>query len=238
MTTAPYRESRATARLKADVDALFPGRDRVSDGWIGDAAHATRASDHNPWVKDHWGVGVVTARDITEWDPPGKIKELDDWLVSRIIENRDGRVKYLIHEGRVYSGTQQDHPAWQPRPYYGINQHEHHLHVSVKSDPGHYDDGSSWNLKPPSRRDLKVSLRKLRKVWGSGREGGFSARRVQRALNKVYDAGLVVDGRPGPLTVAAWKVHQRKSGYQPNGRMSVRSLRRLAIKAGFKYRIG
>jgi hypothetical protein len=62
-----WRGAKALFRLRDQINATFPGRNKASDGLIGDAAHATRASDHNPWVIDN-GVGVVTAIDITH-DP-------------------------------------------------------------------------------------------------------------------------------------------------------------------------
>lgn len=34
------------AALRAEFDEIAPTRDKSSDGWIGDAAHADRTSDH------------------------------------------------------------------------------------------------------------------------------------------------------------------------------------------------
>jgi hypothetical protein len=49
--------------LRSQINKAHPNRSKVSDGWIGDTAHAARASDHNP----NSG-GVVTALDLTH-DP-------------------------------------------------------------------------------------------------------------------------------------------------------------------------
>ena len=41
--------------LREQIDDAYPDRSRVSDGWLGDARHSARTSDHNPdaegWVR-------------------------------------------------------------------------------------------------------------------------------------------------------------------------------------------
>jgi hypothetical protein len=53
--------------LLAEVDHTWPDRATGADGTIGDKKHAARGSDsdHNAWVKDSHGTGVVRAVDIT-----------------------------------------------------------------------------------------------------------------------------------------------------------------------------
>lgn len=65
--TSGWRVASSLLVLRSQVDALWPGRRKDSDGTIGDANHALSDSDHNPWVKDGL-MGVVTAMDITH-DP-------------------------------------------------------------------------------------------------------------------------------------------------------------------------
>src|SRR5262245_17692709 len=55
-----WRVARALERMRAQINAAFPQRSKDSDGTIGDAAHASRASDHNAWIVDD-GIGVVSA---------------------------------------------------------------------------------------------------------------------------------------------------------------------------------
>ena len=53
--------------LRAQLQKLAPERNKSSDGMVGDERHWRKGedSDHNPWIRDSFGVGVVTAYDVT-----------------------------------------------------------------------------------------------------------------------------------------------------------------------------
>lgn len=130
--------------LRAAVDRKFPTRSKASDGWIGDAAHAARLSQHNPNE-----AGVVCAIDITEDLSVG----LDCMrLMNELDASNDPRIYYLIHDHQI------DNSDDSRTPYYGPNAHEKHMHISVKWDrPDLYDDPAVWRVPmlgtatPPSR---------------------------------------------------------------------------------------
>ncbi|HKY57649.1 MAG TPA: hypothetical protein VJL80_06400 [Aeromicrobium sp.] len=148
-----WRLAKSLDKLRAEVNDLFPGRSKVSDGTIGDAAHATRTSDHNPWVKDGT-TGIVTAIDITE-DAERGIPEIADFIVSTLVERRDPRVKYIIHEGRIWrSYDKPGIPAWTSAPYTGTNGHFKHVHVSVQPEKVRYDSLDSWGLEAAFREAM------------------------------------------------------------------------------------
>jgi hypothetical protein len=138
------RVAHALDELKAEVDTRWPGRSKVSDGTLGDTAHAARKSDHNPD-----GDGIVRARDITEWDPGTPGVEADDVaevIAETIRARRDPRVKYVIWRGRMFSSySKGGRAAWEWGEYTGPNGHFHHVHVSVH--PGAQGDaGGPWGL--------------------------------------------------------------------------------------------
>lgn len=138
-----WRVARSLSVLRRQVDGLAPGRSKASDGTIGDAAHASRDSDHNPWVVDA-GVGVVTAMDITH-DPAHGCDA--GALAQRIVASRDQRVKYVISNRRIANSSSIGGAApWTWRPYGGSNPHEKHVHVSVKAQRAAYDDESPWMI--------------------------------------------------------------------------------------------
>jgi hypothetical protein len=87
---------------------------------------------------------VVTARDFTH-DPKGGFDsyEFAEWLRQRVEKGLESRVKYVISNGRIYSGMGQSHPAGVWRNYTGSNKHAHHVHVSVRH--GHFDDEKPWD---------------------------------------------------------------------------------------------
>lgn len=88
-----WRVAKALLQLRAQVDAKFPGRSTASDGTIGDANHASRASDHNPWVTDKHGGHVVTAMDITH-DPAHGFDSYA--FAEQLRQRRDPRIKSVI----------------------------------------------------------------------------------------------------------------------------------------------
>jgi uncharacterized protein YraI len=123
------------------VDGRWPARKRKHDGTIGDAAHASRSSDHNP-REDTTGKadGVVTALDLT--DDPDAGCDCDAIAVA-LVASKDPRIKYIIWRGRIVSSKVQ---PWKWRPYTGENKHMLHLHLSVDADPALHDDDRPWAL--------------------------------------------------------------------------------------------
>lgn len=131
----PWRVAFSLQRLKEQINERWPNRSKVSDGTIGNAEHASRASDHNPYLRVD-GMGVVTAFDITHDPlngPDGAV--LAESLITDI------RVKYLIFNRRIWKAR-----TGQWHPYTGPNPHNHHVHVSVKSEVGFFDNRSNWPL--------------------------------------------------------------------------------------------
>ena len=120
-----------------------PNRKKDSDGIIGDAAHASRKSDHNPWIIEA-GVGVVSAIDITN-DKAGGCDVAS--IVEKLRTSKDSRIKYVIWNKRIYNSQEVNgSPAWEWRPYKGSNDHSHHMHLSVKSNKESYDSGAPWPI--------------------------------------------------------------------------------------------
>ena len=74
-----WRVAESLLSLRATVQALRPDLPHNLYGTIGDAAHASRKSDHNPWVHDHDGTGIVRALDI-----PCKVGDGNRRLAERL----------------------------------------------------------------------------------------------------------------------------------------------------------
>jgi hypothetical protein len=138
--------------LLAQLNTLYPHRSKISDGGIGDAAHATRTSDHNPWYRAETGTGIVTARDFTH-DPDGGINcnALATWLVN----SRDRRIKYVIWNRRIWTASS---VKWVE--YHGTNPHTNHLHLSVVASVL-CDDTRLWKLSTATEDDDMPNLNEL-----------------------------------------------------------------------------
>lgn len=139
----PWRVAKSLEVLRHQINNMAPNRSKASDGSIGDSAHASRNSDHNPWIVEA-GVGVVTARDITHDAAHGCDANI---LAEKIRQSRDPRVKYIIWNRRIAASSPiGGQPAWAWRAYTGKNGHTHHIHISVKSDDASYDSEKPWDI--------------------------------------------------------------------------------------------
>lgn len=138
-----WRVARSLEKLRDQIDAAAPRRNKASDGTIGDADHQNRESDHNPWC----GPGVVTAIDITH--DPAKGVDIDK-LTDDLQRSRDSRIKYVIANNMIMSGSSGPSP-WVWRSYSGSNPHTRHFHLSVNCNASK-DNTRPWEL--PSLRGI------------------------------------------------------------------------------------
>ena len=113
----------AAVAILQQATALKPKRKKISDGLLPSVAHQKQNpnSDHNT------GLAV----DLTH-DPVNGIDCVD--IYNRL--KSDGRVKYLIFQGKIWSKDKGE------KKYTGTNQHNKHLHISIKDESA--NDTSPW----------------------------------------------------------------------------------------------
>ena len=133
------RLSKSAIQLREQIDDAYPGRDRTSDGWIGDVRHSTRKSDHNPDVQG-WVRAVDIDRDLNgKGGKPDVMPDLVD-QIRLCAKSGDKRIAYIIFAGKIASPR----AAWRWRAYDGVNKHDHHAHISftTKGD----EDSNFFNI--------------------------------------------------------------------------------------------
>ena len=135
----------AAIAVLRQATAICPSRKKASDGLLPSAAHINQNpnSDHNT------GYGV----DLTH-DP---VNGIDCFNIYEELK-ADKRVKYLIFHGKIWSEKNGE------SKYDGINQHNKHLHISIKDGCG--DDTSPWFPwlgKPKVVNKVKAAVKPLPK---------------------------------------------------------------------------
>lgn len=215
------RIARSLDTIRTQVNAIAPGRSKAADGWIGDAAHAARASDHNADPG-----GVVRALDLTH-DPKNGF---DSWAFAEMLrQKRDSRIKYIISNDRIVSGNAGPSP-WVWRAYNpnqpNRNKHIHHVHISVvpktaSGDPG--DDPRSWDIAGPWKAEDTRPAPVVKPLLRRGSPYTADVTALQRKL------GLTVDGIFGPKTEQAVKEFQKKNGLTADGLVGPYTREKLGI---------
>ncbi len=216
-----WRLADSLSQLRSEINTLAPHRSTVSDGTIGDQAHASRASRHNPN-----GAGVVCALDVTD-DPAGGCPI--HVIAEQVRSHPHPNLAYIISNGRVAGRS----TGWQWHAYTGSNKHTRHAHFAVGAGPDSapgtpYDDTTPWGIAnavlapaalaaPPTseprtlKRGMKGSdVSGLQKVLiGAGllpagtADGVFGPKTEAATMQLQRQLGVTADGVVGPKTHAA-----------------------------------
>lgn len=156
----------ALVRLRDDLNAIAPDRDKRSDGSIGDRAHAAGGnSDHLPDEefaalrdKDPDAKNEVHAIDSDhDLREPGLTMEMIvQHILSRCRAGTEKRLTFIIYNRRIWSASQ----GWRERRYAGSSPHTEHAHFSASYEYKREQDTSSWRLE-----DIPVALTAADKNW-------------------------------------------------------------------------
>lgn len=142
--------------LRTEFNVLAPSRDRSSDGSIGDSAHASSSSDHNP---DETGAtGTEDADNINEVhaiDVDADLRK-SGWTMAKAVEviitrhrtGVDNRLQNIIYNRRIWSASW----GWSARTYTGSNPHDKHAHFSSKYTTAQEGDTRRWGLLEEDER--------------------------------------------------------------------------------------
>lgn len=119
----------ALLQLRDEVNLRWPKRDKRSDGCCASLAHSGQnpTSDHEPGSKGATP-GYAHAYDLDE-DLSEQVHDLG-FLIETLLA--DSRTKYIIYwaEGEPTSRIRYPDGTW--KVYTGVNDHSHHLHLSIK----------------------------------------------------------------------------------------------------------
>jgi hypothetical protein len=163
----------ALVELRAAFNRLNPNRDRRSDGWIGDAAHRSSTSDHNPddtsgsstEQTDSDRTPEVHAVDVDETGPwphdargPWTLMRGVRQIITDCRAGRERRLRYVIYERTIWAASW----GWAARAYTGANPHDHHAHFSGSYDTALERDTRPWNIgwvaPPPPPKEEYMPL--------------------------------------------------------------------------------
>lgn len=218
--------ARSLLVLRDEVDREHPGRDKRSDGWLGDPRHSATGrpenggSKHNPNRRD-----VVCARDLDT-------SAID---VARLVACaiRHPSTRNIIYNRKIrskgYAGG-----LTQAYAYHGANPHDKHVHIDIEMTERQENDTRAWGYYRGANPAPVVVVPVTDKTTGkkSAVKGGMTrmpvlrrnpqavraaTRVLQRALRRLGGDPGPVDGRFGTGTWRAVRAFQRRHGLGADG---------------------
>ncbi|GID29697.1 hypothetical protein [Paractinoplanes brasiliensis] len=151
-------------KLRSEFNTIAPNRDRSSDGSVGDTAHQSSQSDHNPDetgnvpIRDADKKNEVHAIDVdADLRTPGlTMEKVVQFLIARSKSGAEKRLRYIIYNRRIWSASN----GWRQQSYTGANPHDKHAHFSSSYETNREASVASWHLE-----DIPVALTADDKKW-------------------------------------------------------------------------
>lgn len=139
-------------QLFAAFDALWPNRNHAQDGTIGDSAHQSSPSGHNPDDT----AGSKPEREDADNIPEVRAADVDSRgvnmqaVVDAIVSNPNERKRfiYIIFNGNIWSASN----GWRKAKYNGSDQHTTHAHFS--GDPNYDEDARPFTFAKGDEMEL------------------------------------------------------------------------------------
>lgn len=210
--TSSYRLCRAGQDLYAQIMAAYPQRDTRSDGWVGDASHSARRSDHN--VNWNYRPGIVKALDVDKDGFPDFNSFVERIRVLASRGDRRFRGGYIIWNRKIASPN----TGWRWAYYGGSNPHTSHAHFSFADAQPDFDARGSFPVRagasPLTNHSHSTPLLRSgdRSTIVRDLQGHINAWRFARKL-----APLHPDGIFGPSTKYCVEVIQQAYGLSRDG---------------------
>lgn len=139
---ASWFVNRALTNFRDAVNQAYPGRDKGSDGTIGDSAHQSGSSDHNPDAD-----GSVDAWDMdVEVNGRGNAYAADVEALKQVFQAHESS-SYWIHNDQIARRAD----GWRRRPYSEFNsdpfrnKHQQHVHWNTRS--AFENSNAPWHLE-------------------------------------------------------------------------------------------
>jgi hypothetical protein len=214
-----WEMTRGMNTVKAEFNDVFSGRDRASDGGVGDLAHQLGLSGHNPdktgraeW-KDGDAKDEVRAIDVDRDLVPGSDVDWMELVVQYLVKRARAGIyipfEYIIYKGRIWSRSD----GWKTRAYTGANKHNAHAHFS-----GAYSQtADNWAGS--------LGLASLRGTSGGWMfcKFGDSGQTVQLLQFRLHNLGFSLgtggaDGEYGTTTARALAAAMKTIGSSVDGR--------------------
>jgi hypothetical protein len=151
--------------MRAEWNTISPRRDKGADGSIGDAAHASGTSDHNPDPQ-----GRVLALDIDSTGPwPGGFDHFVQRVVARQKSGADNRLEYVIWNRRIASRSS----GWVWKTYTGSSDpHTGHAHFSARHDHTGNTSTAAWHIDDEEELPVdQATFNKLMDGWAATDKG-------------------------------------------------------------------